>query len=108
MIRTTKLLVILSVLLIGLGLASVVASQVLGRATYYGQARKFAEAFAPGGDKSYGELYEHAVRLHREVADKRVREIAVTGGAAIAIGSLFLAWAIDRARLLARMRRQSK
>ncbi|NQT88603.1 hypothetical protein HQ560_17690 [bacterium] len=108
MIRSTKLLVVLSALLMGLGLASVVASLTLGRPTYYAQARKFAEAFAPGTGKTYGELHENAARLHREVAEKRVREIAVTGGAAIAVGALFLAWSIDRVRLQARIRSLSK
>jgi len=108
MVRITRLLIVLSILLMGLGLASVVASQALGRPTYYGQARKFESAFAPGEGRSYAELHANAVRLHREVAAKRVREIAVTGGAAIAIGAMFLAWAIDRARLTARIRSLSK
>jgi hypothetical protein len=108
MIRSTKVLVVLSALLMGLGLASVVAGLTLGRSTYYRQASKFADSFAPGAGKTYGELHENAARLHREVAEKRVAEIAVTGGAAVAIGASFLAWAIDRARLQARIRSRSK
>lgn len=106
--RVTRLLIVLSVLLIGLGLASLVASGTLARPTYDRQTREFAETFQPEGGKTYGELHERAASLHEELVDKRVGELALTGGAALAMGVLFLCWGIDRARLFARIRRMSK
>jgi hypothetical protein len=106
--RVTRLLIFLSVLLIGLGLASLVASGALARPTYDRQAREFAEAYAPGSGKTYEQLHERATALQQDLVDKRVGELAVTGGAALAIGVLFLCWGLDRARLFARIRRMSK
>lgn len=106
--RVTRLLIFLSVLLIGLGLASLVASGALARPTYDRQAREFAESYAPGSGRTYEQLHQRATALHQDLVDKRVGELAVTGGAALATGVLFLCWGLDRARLFARIRRLSK
>jgi hypothetical protein len=106
--RVTRLLIFLSVLLTGMGLASLVASGALARPTYDRQAREFAESFAPSSGKTYEDLHERATALYEALVDERVGELALTGGAALTIGVLFLCWGLDRARLLARIRRMSK